>query len=649
MTGAPHVTAAQHAAAARLRAAGDVFDADWYLDMYPDVARGALDPAVHYVCYGARLGRDPGPRFDTRYYLSAYPDLAGAGVLPALHYVDQGRAEGRVPTARQAAARDAEQRLAGLRDCLWGQGLEAPAVAELRRMADGDVPGRHRAIAAWEMAIWHLRRGRGAAARRRLLQARLDLAMEPGPPGDQLRLAVLEQVSFALDGNAPAARLARTQAMAAGGWGTDAELAHTWADPTPEARLARLGDALETSLALMPGQGPAFDRIETAAGVLSPAVEGACVTVLLAAHNAAMTLPTALRAIQAQTWTDLDIVVIDDASTDATADIAQAAARDDPRIRVLRQPVNRGAYCARNAGLAVARGHYVTLMDADDWVHPARIETQIAYLETHSDIVACTTPQVRVQDDLTCGRWTGRGDMTGDCAASVMVRRQALTEHLGQWDDVRVSADRELMRRLVTLFGAQALTVLGGRPLTLQRDGTGSAVRDPVTGIIGEVAGARREYREAQLFHHAAAPAEGLRYDGQARPFAAPGPILPERAPAGRFDRIVAGDFRRPGPALDAALAACDGVGQGRLGLVLLRRFAPEVPDRIDPDLRARIDGHRVRMLVRGDVAHADVLHVPDAADAEWPQTFVPQLSADRIDGDPGAAITLAPQERATP
>src|SRR5664279_1670551 len=80
---------------ARLLAGSPLFDADWYLSAYPDVAASGLDPIRHYLVAGAAEGRDPGPSFVTAHYLAANPDVAAAKFNPLVHYVRYGRAEGR--------------------------------------------------------------------------------------------------------------------------------------------------------------------------------------------------------------------------------------------------------------------------------------------------------------------------------------------------------------------------------------------------------------------------------------------------------------------------------------------------------------------------------------------------------------------------
>lgn len=80
-------------------AASGLFDPDWYLAQYPDVAAAGVDPLTHYVTSGIDEGRQPGPRFDTTWYLGETPDAATPGTNPLLHFLRKGRALGRSPKA----------------------------------------------------------------------------------------------------------------------------------------------------------------------------------------------------------------------------------------------------------------------------------------------------------------------------------------------------------------------------------------------------------------------------------------------------------------------------------------------------------------------------------------------------------------------
>lgn len=73
------------------------FNRDWYLETYPDVRAAKLDPLEHYLDFGWKENRNPGPSFDTEYYRLANPDVENSGINPLLHYIEHGHREGRRP------------------------------------------------------------------------------------------------------------------------------------------------------------------------------------------------------------------------------------------------------------------------------------------------------------------------------------------------------------------------------------------------------------------------------------------------------------------------------------------------------------------------------------------------------------------------
>ncbi|WP_434986168.1 hypothetical protein [Vreelandella zhaodongensis] len=75
--------------------ASPLFNADWYLEQYPDVAKAGIKPAEHFIKFGAIDGRNPGPQFNTDFYLTRYADVAASGQHPLLHYLRYGIAEQR--------------------------------------------------------------------------------------------------------------------------------------------------------------------------------------------------------------------------------------------------------------------------------------------------------------------------------------------------------------------------------------------------------------------------------------------------------------------------------------------------------------------------------------------------------------------------
>lgn len=104
------------------------------------------------------------------------------------------------------------------------------------------------------------------------------------------------------------------------------------------------------------------------------------VSVLLPAFNALATLPLAVASIRAQTFTDWELLVVDDGSTDGAAEWLRAQAAQEPRLKVISQP-HGGIVVALNRGLAEARGEFIARMDADDESLPERLAEQLAFLD----------------------------------------------------------------------------------------------------------------------------------------------------------------------------------------------------------------------------------------------------------------------------
>jgi glycosyltransferase involved in cell wall biosynthesis len=116
-------------------------------------------------------------------------------------------------------------------------------------------------------------------------------------------------------------------------------------------------------------------------------LQGSLVSVLLPVWNGEAFLAQGLESILRQTLFSFELIVIDDGSTDASAEIAEKFARGDERVRVLRRP-HEGLSAALNAGIAAARGECIARMDADDISVPHRLQKQVEYLEAHSACVA---------------------------------------------------------------------------------------------------------------------------------------------------------------------------------------------------------------------------------------------------------------------
>lgn len=114
------------------------------------------------------------------------------------------------------------------------------------------------------------------------------------------------------------------------------------------------------------------------------------VSVVMPTHNRAGFVGRAVASVLAQTESDLELIIVDDASTDGTGKCLAGLAGQDERIRVLTNTTSKGGGGARNAGIEASRGQWVAFLDDDDeWV-PDKIEIQLAKLAASPDAVACS-------------------------------------------------------------------------------------------------------------------------------------------------------------------------------------------------------------------------------------------------------------------
>jgi glycosyltransferase involved in cell wall biosynthesis len=127
------------------------------------------------------------------------------------------------------------------------------------------------------------------------------------------------------------------------------------------------------------------------------------ITVLLTVFNAGRFFEPSIRSILQQTFRDFEFLIVDDASTDGSREVAQAWATKDARIRVIRNAENKGQTACLNQGLQLAQGRWIARQDADDVSHPSRLARQHQFLAERPDIVLLGTAGriINEQDRLT--------------------------------------------------------------------------------------------------------------------------------------------------------------------------------------------------------------------------------------------------------
>ncbi len=173
--------------------------------------------------------------------------------------------------------------------------------------------------------------------------------------------------------------------------------------------------------------------------------DGPLVSVIVPAYQAEAFLGEALASALGQDCPEVEILVVDDGSTDRTAEIAAAHG-----VRVIRQR-NGGPAAARNAGLALARGEFLTILDADDLWLPDRLSRQVAYLREHPDdglVMGLTEVFVTPEEPRPAHypRIAEAGPFPGH--PSTMLMRREVFELVGPFDEsLRLSEDLDWIAR----------------------------------------------------------------------------------------------------------------------------------------------------------------------------------------------------------
>ena len=185
------------------------------------------------------------------------------------------------------------------------------------------------------------------------------------------------------------------------------------------------------------------------------------VSLIIATFNHARFLPVAIDSALAQTLGGVEVIVVDDGSTDDTPAVLSRYAQ---RVRVIRQ-ANRGLAAARNAGLAVARGTYVSFLDADDVAMPTKLAEQVALLDasptvgwTYCDVLietVATGHEMRASERFGYGGRTVDGWLFAELihgnfipAIAPLIRRTALDSAGGFDDRLTALEDWDLWLRL---------------------------------------------------------------------------------------------------------------------------------------------------------------------------------------------------------
>ncbi len=614
----------------------EMFDENWYREEYPAVSD---DPAVDYLSSGNLHSRNPSSGFDTAFYLQTYPDVANAGQNALVHYILYGKDEGRLPKAGRALT---------LQRKLWG-GFSRYALGELEGLKHSHRESEPEKVsAAWSLMVWYSSRQEYARAldnfafackwREKLVDMRrwvlaaayCQVKLGNSSSAHDLLYSILKRRGFNSDICLAMSNTPPADAVPTGFSDTDSFRLY-WINRVFENRgfapiqKRNLDQGLKLDNLIAPIQSRSAGRGQGKISVLMPA------------YNSSATIAPAIESILGQTWDDLQLIVVDDCSTDDTFAIAQRYSEHDPRVIAVRQPQNMGAYAARNTAAGLSTGDFITVHDSDDWSHPQKLESQMVPLLDDSGLLGSFSYWVSVDKHMNIvGGWRPWDNLIEFNDSSFLFRR-TLLDSLGEWDNVRVAGDTEFRWRAEVRHGNDAFVhVYKDVPLSFSLSSQTSLTKAAHTHVKTVFYGLRRHYREAARWWHSKVDKlENLYLNNtdQSRPFPAPDAI--QWSPSlKKVAYVFVVDFSRRALAsdsqADALFHAISGIGQAAL-FHWPNYLLDDDDDVLDDRVFHAAATQGVRLLVPGDQIEAETVVILRPKLLGWLLDSVPTVRCQAV------------------
>jgi len=367
------------------------------------------------------------------------------------------------------------------------------------------------------------------------------------------------------------------------------------------------------------GNSP-FDRLNTRK---LDKVKGPLVTIIVSAYNPGPELITAVQSLLNQTWESIEIIIVDDFSTQT--DYLDKARAMDPRVKLLRQAANLGTYAARNFGIRNSNGAFLTTHDSDDWAHPQRIEFQVKSLLAREKNLANLSWCIRVSSDLRVS--TLGYSETRVNASSLMFRRE-LVESIGYFDELKKGADSEFRMRIAAQFPG-SVSIIGFQPLSIIRIGHQSLSRSDFNPLW--VHPNRHFYKQSYETWHKTANFTNFTIPLSAKsyrlPFPSPIAFLNDSDTSAlrNFDVVVAANFSSEFVTENIGLKNIkqfieDGLQVGALNLASLNLSEP-----FDQEFQKLVSAQKIQWVSQDNIAKVKKLVVIDP-EFLLLRSFLPQL-----------------------
>ncbi|MGY0646249.1 MAG: glycosyltransferase family 2 protein, partial [Paraglaciecola chathamensis] len=463
--------------------------------------------------------------FVEAWYLNAYPDVASAKVDAWEHYQSHGRFEGRFPCYLKVLDLDND---------LWGSNKPDEKLDEILEVAKSSSSQLESVLAYWVLARWF-----ASVDDWKRVEQYLPLFFS-----DPLGVAVLPEASpwlLLFTAYLKLNKFQQAQALLTNKEWVDSpnkKLAYSMLFQGTEKLLALNKVWSDDSLLLLPTATPAsqqfsldslpFSSYSKKDNCIKWLQQRKKITVIIPCFNAESTIGTALSSLLQQSWRNIEILVVDDCSTDHSGRVIGEWAKKDKRVRLISHSVNQGAYAARNTALQQAKGHFITVHDSDDWSHPDKLRVQVQALQNAPSLQGSISHWVRCDNQFNFQRWRMEDGWIFRNTSSLMFR-SSLVKKIGYWDCVSVSADTEYYYRILRVFGELSIKeVLPGIPLSFGRIDSASLTQQSATNLRTLFSGVRKDYHDAALKWHEVTPKEQLYLSASPsrRPFPVPNLIF---------------------------------------------------------------------------------------------------------------------------
>lgn len=509
----------------RLLNKSSLFDSKCYQENVKQlkwVAR--VSPEAHFLLFGSPHS-SPDSEFDPEWYLANYPDVSRAGINPFLHYIKYGRAEGRQPSDNKSKLFEAG---------LWAGAADIAVIRLEREIVVKYDNNTSKSYAYWALLRWWSAQQNYRTAYQYSVALNKLKTRFPVHNGPLIAHADLAIKLHHIDEAEKALCSLKDKSL------TD----YYFLKVNLELRKGALGCARRYLNSFYTQKGLSvlsftdnskwfLDSIcsWTGKSFSETASSEPLVSVVMPVLNAAGTISQAISSIIAQSYQNIEIIVVDDGSTDETVIVVKRFIeklnnQKQPRILLIENNQNRGAYCSRNIGMDAAQGDFLTVHDSDDISHPDKIKIQLAAFNNEG-VIGTYSCWIRCTSGFELRVWRYDETLVHPNISSLMIRRSTLQD-IGYWDEVKASADTEYFERIITKWGTKALVcVEPSIPLAFGRVHDNSLTQTGDTHYFSQYCGVRKNYLDCAREWHQWASKNGSLYVARGeRKFQAPNLFL---------------------------------------------------------------------------------------------------------------------------